>query len=75
MLIQALEILTAVEQGGEFGEDLNKVKGERTEDAFFGVPREHTDFLERILKSKNPILCKRMRSPRASYIPGTTLEE
>jgi hypothetical protein len=49
--------------------------GERIEDAFFGVPREHTDFLERILKSKNPIPYKRMQSPRASYIPGTTLEE
>ena len=74
-VIQGLEILTAVEQGGESGEDPSKVRGERTVYAFFDVPREHTDFLGRIPKSKNPVLCKRMQSPQASYIPGTTLEE
>jgi hypothetical protein len=74
-IIQGLEILTAVEQGEESGEVRSKVRAERTEDAFFDVPKEHTGFLERILKSKNPIPYKRMQSPRASYIPGTTLEE
>jgi hypothetical protein len=74
-IIQGLQILTAVEQGGESVEDPSKVRGERTEGAFFDVPREHTDFLGKILKSKNPIPYKRMQSPRASYIPGTALEE
>jgi hypothetical protein len=74
-IIQGLQILTAIEQGGEFGADPSKVKGERTEDAFFDVPREHTDFLGKIPKSKNPIPCKRMQSLQASYIPGTIQEE